>query len=349
MSKKLLTKEDAKNAVYGGCILGGGGGGWIRDGLEKAEQAFSAGSPTLISVDELNDEDHVACVSLVGAPSAKQQYVDSQQLIDTVNRMQREYKHSIKALMTNENGAATTINGWLQSAATGLPFLDAPCNGRAHPTGSMGSLNLSEVNDYLSIQTFSGGAGEKKIEGTIAASLDLSSNVVRTASVQAGGMVGVCRNPIHIRYVKENAAIGGITQAIKLEEVFFSAPEGPERIETVSSFLKGRIIHAGKVSRFEMDATGGFDVGVVQIDDLELTFWNEYMTAEMNGERKGTFPDLIMTFDAESGLPVVSAEIEEGLNIAVISVPKENLKLSSTMFNEKLLKAIEPIMHKKIV
>src|SRR5699024_9963865 len=148
MSKKLLTKEAAKNAVYGGCILGGGGGGWIKEGLENAKQAFSVGSPTLISVDELNNEDHVACVSLVGAPSAKEQYIDSQQLIGTVNRMKREYEQPIKALMTNENGAATTINGWLQSAATGLPFLDAPCNGRAHPTGPMGSLNLSEVNDY---------------------------------------------------------------------------------------------------------------------------------------------------------------------------------------------------------
>lgn len=349
MTKRLLTIEDAKKAVYGGCILGGGGGGWIKDGLEKSEQVFTLGTPSLISIDELNDEDHVACVSLVGAPSAKEQYVDSQQLIDTVQRMQSEFDQPIKALMTNENGAATTINGWLQSAATGLPFLDAPCNGRAHPTGSMGSLNLSEVKDYSSIQTFSGGLGDKKVEGVIVASLDLSSDTVRSASVQAGGMVGVCRNPVNVSYIKEHAAVGGITQAIELGEAFLSTPEGPERIETVASFLKGRIIHSGKVSHFEMKATGGFDVGIVHIDDLELTFWNEYMTAEMNGERKGTFPDLIMTFNAETGLPIVSAEIEEGINIAVISVPKENLKLSSTMFNEKLLRAVEPIIQKKIV
>lgn len=349
MTRKILTRRDAKNAVYGGCILGGGGGGWINDGLEKTKLAFKIGSPELITVDELQDSDYVACVSLVGAPSAKELYIDSEQLIATVERMQKEFEKPIKALMTNENGAATTINGWLQAAATGLPFLDAPCNGRAHPTGSMGSLNISEVEDYVSIQAFAGGKGLKKVEGVVSSTLDLSSSAVRAVSIQAGGMVGVCRNPVDIGYVKEHAAVGGITQAIELGEVFFSVPEGPERIEAVASYLKGRVIHSGTVSNFKLEETGGFDVGIVQVDDLELTFWNEYMTAEMNGERKGTFPDLIMTFDAETGMPLVSAEIKEGIKIAVISVPKENLKLSSTMFNEKLLRAIEPIIQKTIV
>ncbi|GGB52949.1 hypothetical protein GCM10011409_33170 [Lentibacillus populi] len=349
MSRRILTFEDAKKAVYGGCILGGGGGGWIEEGLQKAEAAFMMGSPELLSIEELEDKDYVACVSLVGAPSVKEAYIDSKQLTETVKQMQREFDKPIKALMTNENGASTTVNGWLQAAATGLPFLDTPCNGRAHPTGSMGSMNLSEVEGYTSIQTFAGGKGGKKVKGSITASLGLSSSAVRSVSVQAGGMVGVCRNPIDIGYVKRNAAVGGITQAMELGGVFLSIPEGPERIEAVTSYLKGRVIHSGKVSHFELKETGGFDVGTVVIDDLELTFWNEYMTVEMHGERKGTFPDLIMTFDAETGKPLVSAEIKEGIEIAVISVSKENLKLSSTMFNEKLLKTVEPIIQKKII
>lgn len=349
MANRTLTIEDAINAVYGGCILGGGGGGWIQDGLEKAERVFEIASPRLITVDELADHEFVACVSLVGAPSAKEQYVDSEQMINTVKRMQHEFSQPLRALMTNENGAATTVNGWLQAAAVGLPILDAPCNGRAHPTGSMGSLNLSEVEGYESIQTFSGGNEGRKIDGVVRASLDLSSSTVRSLSVQAGGMVSVCRNPVDVDYIRKHAAIGGISQAISLGAAFLEASESSERIETAASFLKGRIIHSGKVSDFKLKAIEGFDVGIVQIDDLELTFWNEYMTAEMNGDRKGTFPDLIMTFNADTGMPVVSAEIEVGLNIAVISVPKENLKLSSTMSNEKLLKTIEPIIGKNII
>ena len=348
MTRRTLTKEDAINGVYGGCILGGGGGGWISDGLEKTEQAFAIGSPELVTIDELEDGDYAACVSLVGAPSARDVYINSEQLVSTVKRVQQEFSEPIKAIMTNENGAATTINGWLQAAATGLPFLDAPCNGRAHPTGSMGSLNLSEDEGYVSIQAFAGGEGARRVEGVISSTLDISSNVVRSISVEAGGMVGVCRNPVSIGYIKEHAAVGGISQAIELGEVFFST-EGPDRIEAVAAHLKGRVIHSGIITSFDLKAVKGFDVGLVQVGDLEMTFWNEYMTVEMNGERKGTFPDLIMTFNSETGMPVVSAELKEGMKIAVISVPKKHLKLSSTMFNEKLLRVIEPIVNKTII
>lgn len=349
MTRKVLTMEDAKKAVYGGCILGGGGGGWIDEGLEKAKQAFQIGNPELITVDELEDTDYVACVSLVGAPSAKEIYVDTEQTIGTVKRMQKEFEKPLNALMTNENGAATTINGWLQAAATGLPFLDAPSNGRAHPTGSMGSLNLSKVEGYTSIQSFAGGKGTKKVEGVVSSNLDLSSSAVRAISVQAGGMVAVCRNPVEVGYVKEHAAIGGITQAIELGEVFLQADKGFDRIEKVVQYLNGQIIHSGEVTDFSLDEKGGFDVGLVRIDDLELTYWNEYMTAEINGERLGTFPDLLMTFETKTGVPVVSAEVKQGQNLTVISVPKSELKLSSTMFNEELLQTIEPIINKKII
>ncbi|MBM7599119.1 DUF917 family protein [Virgibacillus halotolerans] len=346
---KNLSIEDGKHAVYGGCILGGGGGGMISEGLEKVEQAFQYGAPQLITAEELEENDSVVCVSLVGAPSAKEMYLSENQLIDTVQRMQGEYKQPIKALMTNENGAATTTNGWLQAAALNLPFLDAPCNGRAHPTGSMGALNLSEVEDYHSIQAFAGGKDEKAVSGIVTGSLRNVSDTMRELSVKAGGMIGVCRNPINVKYVKKHAAIGGITQAIELGEILLSSLEGSERIKAVVKYLNGEIVHTGEVTEFSLEETGGFDVGEVIIDDLELTFWNEYMTAEMNEQRLGTFPDLIMTFDARTGMPIVSAEIEKGQKIAVISVPKSELTLSSTMSNKKLLQVIEPIINKKII
>src|SRR5699024_2436732 len=224
--ERKLTVNDGINAVYGGCILGGGGGGIIKEGIEKSKKAFEYGGPSLISIDSLEPEDIVVCVSLVGAPSAKKQFLNDEQLIKTVEKMQKELDKPVKAIMTNENGAATTINGWLQSAALGLPFLDAPSNGRAHPTGSMGAMNLSEKKDYKSIQSFAGGKNEYEVNGIVSGSLTNSSDTIRDLSVRAGGLVAVCRNPVNIRHVSENAAIGGITQAIELGEVLFEKSEG---------------------------------------------------------------------------------------------------------------------------
>lgn len=349
MTKTSMNDELMEQAVYGGAILGGGGGGWIKDGLQKGKLALEIGEVSLTTIDELDVKDHVACVALVGAPAAKNQYVNAKQLYSTVNLLQRNYHSSISALMTNENGASTTVNGWIQSALTGLPVLDAPCNGRAHPTGSMGALNLSEVEDYVSYQAAAGGKAEYEISGYVKGCLDYTSNVIRQMSVEAGGMVGVARNPVKVDYIQKHAAVGGISQAISVGEVFLKEENPLNKVEAVATVLQGRVIKVGKVHHYSLITKGGFDVGELYVDDLQLTFWNEYMTAEENGERKGTFPDLLMTFDAETGIPLVSAEIQDGAKIAVISVPKEQLLLSSTMSNNVLLEKIQSVINKRVV
>jgi hypothetical protein len=347
MTRRTLTHEDAINAIYGGCILGGGGGGRLAEGLSKAAEIFPRHAPVLATIDEFDSDAIVPCVALVGAPSAKEMYLSTDQMIDSVARVRNDVP--IVAIMTNENGAATTTNGWLQAAALGLPVLDSPANGRAHPTGSMGALNLSELEDYVSFQAFAGGKGTRQIAGTVSASLDLASSAVRSVSIQAGGMVSVCRNPVSIEYLSKNAALGGITQAIKLGQVYHAGTSGASRVSAVNDFLGGSVLSVGTVTSFRMVESGGFDVGEVLIGDIELTIWNEYMTAEIAGQRVGTFPDLIMTLDTATGEPIVSAELCEGRSVTTILVPRDQLLLSSTMNNPKLLKAIEPVIGKPIL
>src|SRR5699024_12217368 len=75
----------------------------IEEGLEKMEQIFSIGKPTLVSVNEFSQDDYVACVSLVGAPSAQDMYIDSEQMIQTVERIRNEFPQPIKALRSEEH------------------------------------------------------------------------------------------------------------------------------------------------------------------------------------------------------------------------------------------------------
>ncbi|MED4571495.1 hypothetical protein [Brevibacillus agri] len=69
----------------------------------------------------------------------------------------------------------------------------------------------------------------------------------------------------------------------------------------------------------------------------------------MSIPRLGTFPDLIMTLDAKTAKPIVSAEIEKGQPLAVIHVPQENLILGATMRNKELLAAVEGAVGKQIL
>jgi DUF917 family protein len=349
LSKIKLDKQMVEYAVYGGAVLGGGGGGWIEEGLTIGRLAVEVGQPELYSVDHFEDDDLLVTVSMVGAPAAKDQYVKPVHYARALEILSQKIGKPIKGLNTNENGAGTTVNGWFQSAVTGIPLVDLACNGRAHPTGAMGSLNLSELEDYISHQAASGGKGANYLEMSISSSLERSASMIRKASVEAGGLVAVARNPVTVAYAKQNGAVGAITQAIEVGKALL-AHQGEAAIDSVVSKLGGKVITTGTVTDFKLETTGGFDVGTVWIDNAyEMTFWNEYMTLEKGGERFATFPDLIMTLDAKTAKPMVTAAIEKGQQLAVIAVPKEKLLLSTTMKNQNLMKPVEDIIKKSIL
>ncbi|WP_223066308.1 DUF917 family protein [Paenibacillus caui] len=348
MARIKLDMKMMEHAVFGGAVLGGGGGGWIEEGLQLGRLALEMGQPELRSIDEFADDDSFVTVSLVGAPGAKDKFVSPIHYARSLEILSRQLNKPISAIHTNENGAGTTVNGWLQSVITGIPLLDFACNGRAHPTGTMGALNLTEVKDYVSHQTANGGKDDRYIEFSISGSLGRAASMIRKASVEAGGLVAVARNPVSAAYAKANGAPGAITQAIEVGEALLGS-KGEAAIDAVVAKLGGQVVAAGKVTDFQLETTGGFDVGTVRVGGYEMTFWNEYMTLEKDGERLATFPDLIMTLDAKTARPVVTAALENGQQLAVIVVPRANLLLSSTMSNKKLMQPVEDIIKKPVL
>lgn len=81
----------------------------------------------------------------------------------------------------------------------------------------------------------------------------------------------------------------------------------------------------------------------------EITFWNEYMTLEdERGMRLATFPDLIVTLDLKTSLPLTSAEIKPGDEVLVIAVPKEFIPLGAGVKDPEILKQIEDVVGKKV-
>lgn len=341
---KVLSYKDGIAAVYGGVILGGGGGGLLEEGLKLVEEIFAAGVPQLLDVEELNNEDLVASVAIVGAPSATDQFISNEQLCWSYRNMDAYTDNRLKGIITNENGAMTTINGWLQSVLLNVPVVDAPCNGRAHPTGIMGSLNLHELEDYKSVQFYAGGKNDFAIQGFVEGDLQNATKTVRLASILAGGMVGVTRNPVTISYLKEHGAPTAISAAIELGYCFLSGQTIEEKLANIIRQLNGVHIVSGLVTNYLLIKENGFDVGKLTIGDFQLTFWNEYMTLSKEGNIESKFPDLIMTFDVDKMIPVPSASIREGMHVAVIQVDQHNLNLSTTMKNEALLQEIEDVI-----
>ncbi|GGI45031.1 hypothetical protein GCM10008018_10060 [Paenibacillus marchantiophytorum] len=348
MAKTYLDERMMEFAVYGGAILGGGGGGWIEDGLKLGRLALEVGSPQLFSVDELMEDDMVLTTSLVGAPAAKEKFVKPIHYVRAMELMSDRVKKPINGIITNENGANTTVNGWFQAVVTGLPVVDLACNGRAHPTSIMGAMNLHERLGYVSHQAAVGGQANRYTEVVVSGTIEQASTLVRRVSIDAGGLVAVARNPVTVGYATANGAPGAISQAIELGETLLSH-KGESAIEAVCAKLGGTVIMSGVVTAFTLKTDGGFDVGHVTIEEhWELTFWNEYMTLEHKGQRLATFPDLIMTLDANTARPLVSAAITKGQAVAIIYLPKSKLLLSTTMSRSDLLQSIEEVIGKPI-
>ena len=91
---------------------------------------------------------------------------------------------------------------------------------------------------------------------------------------------------------------------------------------------------------------GGFDVGSFEVDNYTLKFWNEYMLAKSDS-KEFNFLDLIMTFDVNTFDSISSDRIKEDMEVIVIGVAKENLKLASTMFDKNLLAEVNEIIKEK--
>jgi DUF917 family protein len=357
MTGRLLEEKAIEQAVYGGCILGGGGGGWLNDGLIRGKLAVAMGRPRLVPVEEFADEEIVVTVSSVGAPSAVERYVEPIYGVRALEKLQKWVGKELKGVMTNENGASGTVNGWLQGVIIDLPVVDAAGDGRAHPTAIMGSMGLFDLPGYVSYQAAIGGDPQKGryLELMTQGNFSRAAAMVRQASIEAGGSVAVARDPIPAAYVKSNAAIGAISHAIQLGEIYLrhlqlSPVAG---IEAVAEFLQGYFLGVGVVEKVFIKQKGGFDVGSLVIQSKqakwELCFWNEYMSLDAEGERLATFPDLVMTFSAQDGAPLVSAQVQEGMEILILVAPSQSLLLGGAMKKPVVYEIIENVTGKEII
>ena len=129
--------------------------------------------------------------------------------------------------------------------------------------------------------------------------------------------------------------------------------KGKSAALAAAEYLQGEILITGAVSSVSLVTKGGFDVGTVIVDGaqgrVELTFWNEYMTAEIDGQRLATFPDLIATLSAKDGRPLSTADIVVGQEVAILVAGREKLILGAGMRDKSLFAVAEQAVERAII
>lgn len=345
-----LDENGIEAALLGGAILGGGGGGEMAHGEMLARLAWEKGFRAITPCDAVPQEALLLTVSLVGAPSAGSAGVLPAQYVRAVELLRERTGLEIGGLISSEVGAVGVVNGWYQSAALGIPLVDAPCNGRAHPLGLMGSMGLHRHPGYLSRQAaVGGGAGHGAyVEHYIEGPIETVAGRVLQSAVAAGGMVTVARNPVSAEYVRGHGAPGAIRMAMELGKAVLRSRErgGAEAMarEALDFFGGGLMIRA-MICRRILKTIEGLDLGRIDLDSegeaLALTFWNEFMLLEQGPQPLARFPDLMTLIDCETCLPVSSADAREGQEVLIFTIPSNRLLLGAGVRDSDLLRRID--------
>ena len=347
--RKRLSAEDVETAILGGSVFACGGGGWAEHGRMLGREATAAGSPELVSIDELPDDAWIATAAAIGAPAGTTRWeMRGDDYVRAASLLQDALGASIAGFIVGQNGMSSTLNGWLPAIRLGAVVVDAVGDVRAHPTGDMGSLGLAGSIAPM-IQTAAGGcrAEDRYIELVTRGATARVSPILRKAADMAGGFIASCRNPIRADYVRENAALGGISMALALGEAIRGAGSRADAVlDAICAATGGRILARGRVVRKDVRYTDeAFDIGTILVDDggagCVLHVMNEYMAVDGQGsERIATYPDVITTLDA-AGNPVSVGHIEEGKEIIIFHVPASALPLSASVRDPSVYPPVE--------
>ena len=348
--RRILDAHDVDAAVKGGSVFAAGGGGWADHGRMLGTAAVNAGKPELVTLDEVPDDAWIATAAAIGAPAGTTAWeMRGVDYVKAVQMVQEALGAPIYGLMIGQNGKSSTLNGWLPAAILGTKVIDAVGDIRAHPTGDMGSIGLANSPEPM-IQSAVGGnrATGFYIELVVRGATAKVSPVLRTASDMAGGFIASCRNPVPARYVRANAALGGISIALGLGEAILEAEPngGAAVIDAICRQTKGAIIGRGPVMRKAVTYTReAFDVGTVTIGTgaaaVTLHVMNEYMAVDgADGARLAGFPDVITTLNGD-GVPVSVGELREGDTLLVLRIAKAHIPLSSSVTDPSVYPVVE--------
>jgi DUF917 family protein len=325
-------------AVLGGLVLSAGGSGLASSARHRTlgEAALAAGPVCLQPMDGFADDDALLVATAVGAPGHAAARTEPRDAVDAARALIDASGCEPKGVIP---GHVPGLYAWIIAAALGIPVADAATNGRAHPTVKMGGMGLASQPGTTIWQAGSA----KGLRVLVHGDLMKTSNVMRAAAVENGGLINAVRGPFAADFVRANGAPGAISFALALGEAMLMA-KNASRVGAAARFLKGSVLVEGEVSENTVVYKGGFDVGSIRIGDMTLGVYNEFMTAEAAGRRLASFPDFLGSLDPESGAPVAISALKSGTRIAIVTTQMRNIPLGAGVFDPAVYPEVEAAM-----
>jgi DUF917 family protein len=280
----------------------------------------------------LDDTDHVAVVSNMGAPLVTQErLVDSRLTARSVELMQDYLGIRFRGVMGIEIGGGNAMQPLMAAAHLGIPVVDADAMGRAYPEAQMTTFAVGDLAPapLTSIDP----RGNEVIVARVASWIWME-RTSRKVCTEFGSIAATCKAPRTGAEVKRWGIPNTTTKAIRLGEAVMTANRRHENpIEAILAAENGKLLFTGKVVEVERRTTEGFLRGRTEIEGesrerISIDFQNEWVVIWRGTTHLASTPELICVLDSDTGEAIGTEMVRYGQRVAVIVLPSPEIFLT---------------------
>ncbi len=325
---KQLTIDDLDNLSIGSAIMGSGGGGDPSYALLMTKYLVEKYGPiNIISVEELQEDDLIVPLSMMGAPLITMERILSGRELEILLKViEDRLQCKPTVLMAAEMGGANSFTPLLIAAKSGLPVLDADMIGRAFPELQMSSCYLKKLKATPAVMADCLG-NTVVIETTDAKALE---RIARALTVSMGSSSAVGFYLMRGSEVPGAVVTGTLSQALELGQSITNArKEGKDPIQALLDISGATTIGRGTLMDIDQTVKDGFLQGSVTIlnnnKKIKLFYQNEYLLAKNEDNVLASTPDLLVLLEENSGTPITSEALRYGLQVALIAIPAPDI------------------------
>jgi len=341
-SRSLKTQQDCMDFLTGLKLMGTGGGGSPKTGMELLTKALAEGLDlTWIDAADLPD-DAFSCTTY-GSGSISEGRPDSLEDIEKLGQklgMPVKFGYrgpemavrelatytgvKIGALVAVELGASNTPAPLVTAAHLGIPLVDGDYSGRAVPEDMQTTYFLKGINTYPAAITDWWGDVLILKE---AAATKMGERMGKMLAVASYGVVFVASMVLSVKDTRETVVPGTLTLSYELGKAVRQARQaGKDPVAEAVRMLEGWELFRGEVTGKEWEDKEGVMVGTTHIrgtgpyagHSMDVWFLNENHVAWLDGSPYVFSPDLIILADPASGEGYTNTEIKAGHPVAVL-------------------------------
>ncbi|MDF2705008.1 MAG: hypothetical protein K0R62_660 [Nonomuraea muscovyensis] len=324
----MIESKDVQDIARGAAILGAGGGGDPHLGRLLAENMIDRYGPvTTVALEDVPDDAFVVPVAIMGAPTVIVEKPPSgDELARALYAVEAVAGRKVTHVACLEAGGLNSMTPIIAAATSGLPLIDGDGMGRAFPELQMVLATLDgiaatpmamvdEKGNTVSLETIDNPWAER---------------LARSATVDMGCSASIALYPMTGPQARRALVPNTLSQALWIGGTITRCREEHRDVaRTLAAELDGVVLFTGKVADVVRQTSGGFARGSARLDGIGtdsgsrmvLSFQNEHLVADMDGEVVASVPDLICVLDADTGEPVTTEAMRYGFRVVVLALP----------------------------